>query len=500
MTQKNFGAILLPILLVPTAVFITVNLLAGGGNQLGNTFILLMFLGGIIGFFAPKAGLLLFLITQFYVDFLKRLLVLGDALSMQDVMASLGLGPIIVVTACISCVSMCIGGKVKFSAPSDWLFLLGCIGISVFGAALASSRSITEMGQSMLGTAMLGMTAFACFILFRTKTDAYKALKYMIVGAIPMALYAVYQTIFGISQWEETYIRTGLSQVLYNFYVLEGALGMRPFSTLNTHSALGAMGGTLFVLSAFVMTRANRLFQVPRSTFLVYFLVSLLMLATCIVSRNRTTYFIPLISIFLFWAFSGGWRTLLFYAISFGGFVTMVVHSEYLNSRILDWAISFESTAFGQKFGSIGSYQDRLKGFIELSDSSNWTPFGVPQQARMFAHDQITDILLKLGYVPLLILLLVGIAGATWWHRSCLKVKDPGDRKFLILLSATMAALGICGLGYGNLIFVAPVNSVLGAMLGVGMSAIWRNRAAQTVLADNASETPALNLANPARS
>jgi hypothetical protein len=479
MTQSNIGKILLPIALVPLSVIITINVFAGGGNQLGNTFVFLMLLGGTIGFFTPKKGLLLFLVAQFYMDFFKRLLVLGDALSLQDVMASLGLGPIIIVMACVACVVMCMSGQVSFSGRRDWLFLLGCIAISLLGAALSSSQSLTDIGQSALGTAMLGMTAFACYILFRTSEDTYRALKFIMWGAVPMALYAVYQAIYGISVWEETYIRTGMSQVLYNFYVVAGGVQeMRPFSTLNNHSALGAAGGLLFATAIMIMTRTKRLLGTRRNHALLYFLLSLLMLATCAVSQNRTTYFLPIFAFALVWFFSGGFRTLFFYLFSAGGFVAIVLNSEYLNHKIIDWTLIFEKTAIGQKFGSIGTFQDRLKGFINLSDPNNWTPFGVPESARDFAHDQITEILLKLGYVPLCCgMAVVGLC-ISWWHRSCLKIADPNERRLLIFLTAILVATGICGLGYGNLIFVAPINSMIGILLGLGMSVLRRQKAA----------------------
>lgn len=480
MIQKNVANLLLPALLVPLSLVVMINLLSGGGNQLGNTFNLLMLLGAGIGLLAPRAGLLIFIVLQFYMDFMKRMLVLGDALSMQDVMSSLGLGPIIVVAVCVVCTWQCLTGKVPFLNLRDIVFFLGCVGVSLMGLAIgrevSDSSDIADIGQALLGSAMLGMTAYAAYVLFRQREDSYTALKWMVVGAIPMALYTFYQYIFGISEWEEAYIRTGLSQVLYTFYMLDGIHEMRPFSTLNTHTSLGTVSGILFLVSFLIMTRSRTLFQTGRNNWPTYSAIALLFLGSCFISRNRTTYLIPFAGLFLPWIFSGGWRTLLFYLSACSLFVWIVAKSQWLNDQILYWSVQFEATAIGEKFGTLGTYQARLNSLMSLSDSRNWTPFGLPKEEYPYMHDQVTELLVKLGYVPLLGLLLLIAVTIFWWHARCLKIKDLKERRFLITLTTIIVSLGVCGVAYGNLLFVAPVNSVLGVMLGLGMAGIRRDQ------------------------
>jgi hypothetical protein len=483
MNEKRIIAFLIPALLVPLAIMAIVNILSGGGNQLGNTFNILMYGSALVGLLAPKQGMLLFVILQFYVDYFKRLLIIGDSLSLQDVMISLGLGPIIVIAACITCTIRWMSGKMPFMNLRDITFFFGCIAVSLLGIAIGGNASaastMATIGQNMLGTAMLGMTAYASYVIFRTRESTKQILFWMVLGAVPMALYTIYQVTFGITGWEEKYIRTGMSQTLYGFYYLDGIKGMRPFSTLNTHTSVGAVSGVLFLVCTLIMARDRAMFEVKKSKWLAYAAVSLLFLTSCLLSRSRATYLLPIFGFALCWLFRGGIRTILFYAISAGSFVWMVVYSEFLNSQILDWTVRFESTALGRKVGSIGTYQDRLKSLISLSEPRNWSPFGLPENARPFIHDQITEVVVKLGYVPLIGIIIVVIFSATWWHYNCLKIKDMGERSLVRNISAIIVSLAICGLAYGNMLFVAPVNSILGIFIGLGMGSIYRSKIAR---------------------
>ncbi len=481
MNRNNLMNLILPAVLVPAAVIVIINLLSGGGNQLGNTFGFLLLIGGAIGFFAPRAGLVIFICFQFYADFFKRLLVLGDALSMQDVMISLGMGPIIVVAACVASAIRCLTGKVPFLNVRDISFFMGCVTISVVGAFTQTSLSsgITAIGQSMLGTSMLGMSAYSFYVLFRTREQVRTVLKVMAISAVPMALYTFHQVIFGVSRWEENYILTGLSPVLFEFYLLDGFKDMRPFSTLNTHTSLGAVSGTLSMICLLIMRKEKQLFNAGHNRWIAYTLLGMVYLAACIVCRNRTTYLIPLLVPVLVWIFSGGIRTLCFYIFSVLSFVWLVTNSEWLNSQILVWTGDLESTSLGKKMGSIGTFQDRIKSFMALNRAENWSPFGLPPNMRPFTHDQISELVVKLGYVPMGIAFLGQTIFLVWWHRNCLKIKDPADRKLLITLDAIIITLLICSVAYGNMMFVAPVNSVLGMLIGISMSVFVRNKELQ---------------------
>jgi hypothetical protein len=489
MNHVNLQRLILPLLFVPLAVLAIISLLTGGGNQLGNTFFLLILFGGAMGLLAPRAGLLVFVVLQFYVDFLKRLLILGDALSNQDVMISLGMGPAIIVMACVNSMLQCITGKIPFFNKRDIIYFTGCVGVSLAGLFLgegsSGSGSFAAIAQSLLGSSMLGMTAYAAYIIIQDRTDQHTVLKFIVLGAVPMAFYTFYQHFVGISGWEEKYIRTGLSRILYGFYTLDGIDNMRPFSTLNTHTSLGAVSAVMFLIAALVMTRAKNFFGVPRSYRWFYLTMALVFLGSCYLSKNRTTYALPIFGILLVFLFSGGLRTLLFYFSSFAFFVWIVINSEWLNNSILEWSTQFEKTAFGQAFGTLGTYQARLAGFMELADPDNWKPFGLDENSLPQAHDMITETLLKVGYVPLFAVLLTGLTLVSWWHRRCLRVHQPDDRRFMIALTAIIVSLGICSLAYGNLLFVAPVNSLLGVMIGLGMATLRRDQAERKAAVSN---------------
>ncbi|MBB5350808.1 hypothetical protein HNR46_001042 [Haloferula luteola] len=400
---------------------------------------------------------------------------------MMDIITSLGLGPIIVVFACCAAVLQIVTGKIKFDRLFDKVFFVGCVFVSISGFFLVRDVDFVERGQSMLGTAMLGMMAFASFSFFREEGDCLKTLKLLVISGIPVCLYAFYQWIFGISAWEERYILTGLSKVLYSFYVLDGIDQMRPFSTMNTHTSLGAIGGTLFLVCFLILPKARMLFHVRRAKWFFYAVVGLLYLGTCLIAQNRTSYILPPLGLALSLMFLRGNRIMLFYAFLFMTATVVVVKSEWIYNNINVWSQSFEATAIGEKFGTLGTYQARLSSFMLLTEADNWTPFGLDPKVRPFTHDLITQSLVTVGYIPLGVCLALLGGVIAWWHSSCLKVKDASSRKLLVYLTAIIVALGVSGLAYGNLLFVAPVNSVLGLLLGLGMVEIRKSKVSSQV-------------------
>lgn len=500
MNNQRLSIILIPCILILATVLATTSIFTGGGNQLGGVFILVIVASSIIGFFSPKGALLLFVVVQFYVDFFKRLLILGDSLAKEDIMVSLGLGPMLVIVSCISCTLRCVNSQIPFSFRRDFPFCCGCIGVSLLGTVLGRSgmgasgetRSFVEVGQAVLGSGMLGMSAFACYLLLRDPEDRYKTLRWLTIGGIPMALYTIYQATFGFSVWEENYIKTGLSMILYSAYVSAGGIeAMRPFSTLNTHVSVGAASATLLMISLLIMRRSRAFFPGQLRLTWVYVPIALIYFGSCLLCQNRTTYFLPIFALLAFWFFSGGIRTVVFYLSGISAFIVLVINSGWINDEILYWSSIFESTAFGKQFGTLGTYQDRLKGMIALSEGRNWTPFGLPASEQPFFHDQITEVVVRLGYIPLLIGLIALFSCVGWWHRRCLRAQDPMTRKFLISLTAIIASLGICGIAYGNMLFVAPVNSILGILLGLGMVTIRQTRRSEGA-ALNPTKSPQL--------
>ncbi|GAA5483653.1 hypothetical protein [Haloferula sargassicola] len=466
------------------------DIFAGGGNQLGRALKWCTLGAALIGLIFGRYSVLFFVVVLYYLDFVKRLLVLGDGLSLEDVMISLGSGPVIIVAACINCTVGAITGKITFGRAMDFAFYIGCVAISCLGWFVSDGSTFIQKSQDMLGTALIGMTALASYCLFRTKEDVRLLIKCMVLAGIPMALYTVWQFVYGIAAWEEAYIKTGVSTVLYNTYVVAGGINeMRPFSTLNLHPSVGAASGTMFVLSVAVMAKSKICFDRPYQRTFTYWVIGLIYLASCILCQNRTTYFLPLFYIVFAWSFRGGLRTLSVYFAGVLALTLLVLKSEAIYNNILQWSDSFENTSLGSHFGTLGTYQDRLQGFINLTDGKNWLPFGIDSEHRPWSHDPISGMIFTMGYVPFGIALMAAVIGLSWWHSKMLAIKDESTRALLIRLTAVVAALGACGVGYGNLLFVAPVNAFLGALVGVAVSCLRRELQSAPVELEAAEET-----------
>lgn len=447
---------------------IIVDVLGSGNNQLGRLINWFMIVGALVAVLQPKKAIIFFVISLFYLDFFKRLLIVGDGLSMQDVIVSLGAGPVIIIFVCLYCTVSILLRKIAFRRIRDWCVYIGCLLISVLGFFL-EGEELLERGKSMMGTAVLGMTCLATYCLYRKPDDVFKALKYIAIGSAPMACYTVWQFFFGIATWEENYILSGLSPTLYNTYIVAGgAEYMRPFSTLNLHPSVGAVSGTLMVI-AFAFLAKESLKNRAYASMLPYFGLGILLLASLLFSQNRTTYFLPIFYFLFSWFFQNGKKAFVLYFVSSIAAFILVLNSEYIYDNILGWSDEFTSTEVGDKFGTLGTYQARLVGFIHMSEIENWKPFGFEFGYEPFSHDPISQALFKFGYVPLMFVGVLSLCVLRWWHKWLYKVDDDSLRKFLIQFTALIAALSVCGLLYGNLIFVSPVNAVLGMLIGAAL-------------------------------
>lgn len=452
-------------------LLITLDIFAGDWNQLGRMMRWMAIFGGVYGLIFPKRGVLVFLVALFYLDFLKRLLVLWSGTSIQDVMVSIGAGPVVIVSVCISCTILIIARRIDFGNLSDWLFYLGCVLVSISGF-FGEGEGFTERGQSMMGSSLVGMTALACYCLYREREHSLTLVKVLVLGALPMALYTAWQYFNGIALWEEEYVQTGLSPTLYNFYLIDGGVEyMRPFSTLNLHPSVGAASGVLCLLSWMLCaTKINFSKKFIYAVFFIIFFCSMLF------AQNRTTYLIPIFYLIFYWSFKSSNRTVLLYAIGVFLFGLVLYYSQFIYENINVWSADLTSTFLGDKFGSLGTYQARLTGFINLLEIENWKPFGFEDGFEPLSHDPLSTILFRFGYLPLLSMLIVGGSVLIMWHRNLYRVRSEVDRGYYTKLTAVIAALVLSGLLYGNLLFVSPVNALLGALIGVVFGGLRQER------------------------
>lgn len=441
---------------------VTLDVFSGDWNQLGRMMRWIAIVGGLYGLIFPKRGVLVFLVALFYLDFLKRLLILWSGTSMQDVMVSIGAGPVVIVAICISCTILIFAQRIRFGNMGDWLFYFGCVVVSISGF-FSGEGELIDRGQSMMGSSLVGMTALACYCLYRERGDSIKLLKVLVIGALPMALYTAWQYFIGIAIWEEEYVQTGLSPTLYNFYIVDGGVEyMRPFSTLNLHPSVGAVSGVLCLIALLL---CGSTLSFGKKT--LYYVVGFIFFLSMLFAQNRTTYFIPLFYLFFAWGFKARGRTLLLYTIGIFLFGLVVYYSTFIYHNINSWSADLASNPIGEKFGGLGTYQSRLTGFMNVTEVGNWKPLGFEGGFEPLSHDPLSTILFRFGYVPLGAMLAVVVGVLIVWHHKIYKIQSDVDRKYYTRLTAIIAALVLAGLLYGNLLFVSPVNAVLGALTGI---------------------------------
>ena len=103
-------------------VLLMTDLLSGSGNSLAKLARALAVAGFIGGFFNPRLGVYLLVISTAYLDLLKRLLVFYDRPTMVDLYYVLGVAPLIMAGATAGVIGAAFLGRIKLSKV-HWLLL-----------------------------------------------------------------------------------------------------------------------------------------------------------------------------------------------------------------------------------------------------------------------------------------------------------------------------------------------------------------------------------------
>jgi len=428
-------------------------------NLIGSTFKYLMIFGFLMGVVFPRIGMGMFIFECFYLDFFKRLLTLSGNFSGLDLYFVLGVAPLTLLGVCVHLMLGWLAGARNFSW-ADWIRLV----IAAALCAVIFLAAWTTGGGRSLGEAVNGAAyASLLWVIPLLHPDRESLLKYIrlfLLAGIPMALYGIIQAFYGFSEVEIRYIQTGATILSKTYYAM-GEEALRAFGTLNHHSTFGAVTGVLFLL-ALLYVQAEKRRGLPVVIF--WLMIALVFLTANVVSENRSTYLIPVAGIIGMVLFRHPLTTAVLYVAGFSGLLGLVLRYEWFANNLVSWNQTFLGSYFGQHFGTLGTFIDRLRSFATLHNPDAWTPFGLKRVGSMtfegglFAHDAFTLALLTVGYVPLAGILLILLGFVVYIHRRINRITDRDLKSQLCTLMAAFVALLGAGVLYGQLLQVFPTN------------------------------------------
>ena len=459
------------------AVGSSVFIFSGDTNSLGTACLLGMFISFVIAVAEPRAGLVLLLLYSGYLDLIKRLLVFWGGFGYLDLAYVLGLAP---VTVAGLVVGIFLGHALqKFEIPRGTFALvlfaaiLNCF-IAAYLLKAGSGGMDTLRDVANNGAYIFMLPAAYCFLNTPKAIATFAKLAVLIF--IPVALYGIYQSIFGFARFEEEYLKSGLTIMVKE---LDDVLP-RPFSTLNSSGSLATMLAGMTILSLAIYDLKGGQFGKSSGRF-GYLALATIFIIACFMTYTRSGLGILGIGLLSWFCFLGKLRTVLLYSMVVIGFVSLILSANWLlhNLHLFDVSSEVQSERGGQLV-RIYTYSERLKGFVNLTATTDmWSPFGLLESSKMtsttYNHDGFSQMLVTFGYIPTTAMIATFGFVLFRIHRALFRVPNIRQRKFLAALTSIVLAWVAAEILVSFVIGVFPLNFFLWTLAGAVMGNLFAN-------------------------
>ncbi len=471
-SQNLLARLVAPVLGCLTAAVLGMVLVSDRENSLASFMNIVGFFGFFIGAISPRLGLYLLIFLCGYLDFIKRLLILfGDA-NIEDVTYVLRVAPFVLVGTIAGLVVSYALKRIQFKLM-DWV-LIGLI--ALLEAAIVASN--IRNGAGISGAANSGVYVPLIIIIplvLRTIDEMLAFCRCILAMFLPVALYGIWQGIFGLADFEYKYLISGLT---INAAILDEARP-RPFSTLNSGHAFEVAMGICVVLSLMLSTatlrrKAGLWNSSARIIFpVIYFIAS-------IMSLGRTGWCVWLFGGIGLFAFKSRKRIIIFYSVALVCFGLLVANAQFIYDRLdlIQSKLPTDSD-FSQQAFRLGTYSERLFGYMNIfSNPELLTWFGNPALADQsggenqyeVVHDAIGQVLVTYGLVGVVVTLSCGAMFLAWAHRRALHMPSERARAFSNILLSTMIGVISTAMLTGSPLGVFPINFMFWSIIGIMVS------------------------------
>ena len=474
MNSNSLKALLIALIGLFTAVFITTQVLTSGGNAVGSFALYGMAGCFLFGLIVPKGGVYLMLFLAAYSDLIKRVMILETGITMLDITYVLGMAPMalagVVVAVFVRKILLLQFTKRDFitlGVSTIFLAVGAAMGFSDGEGGLRALRIVADYGA-------FSYLIFVIPALFPTRFELVKLIKTSIFIFVPVAVYGIWQRSFGLADFEMTYLATGLSNESRQLAESQ----IRPFSTLNAASSLTMVAAALTFL-CFVCAKARQLNSV------VAILLGLLFAACCFMTFTRVGWVVLLLSFILVPVLRSRISTAAMYIAGILGFLMLVWQSDRILSNLHYWQDIIYGQSISDSEGQglrIVTLSDRLIGFENMKRAENWKPFGIKgqgdyieglgeQYSTTFSHDAITGFLFRFGYIPFGIAVISGLFALYRLHKSVFRL--PEEHRIYAQLGMAGAFAALASLMTGGTVFQFPANIFFWLLFCLTLVSIW---------------------------
>ncbi|TLD70895.1 hypothetical protein FEM03_11360 [Phragmitibacter flavus] len=478
MNQQSPLTILFVVVTLLAGLLVTLSVLTGGGNEIGHLCKFMLVAVAVFGLINPRNGIYLLLFICAYIDTLKRLMVVSGRVSQLDLYYVLGIPPTL-LSACAASVIISIAvGKLELRGR-QWTLLFvaaGFMGINAGMSYVGGNRSLGGLLPVVANGGLYALLLFLIPVLFQEREDIERLIKRTIWIFVPVAIYGVFQKIFGYQQFEIDYLLTGISIEIKQLVGDD----LRPFSTLNSNTALTTVCGFLAAVSftAMFIRRSDQ--RRPLIIPALALPLSVIFFAGIVASTGRSGFAVGFFTLLGCWCFKSRKATLSMYVGIVTLFIFLVVFSRQLIDMIGPLQLQINSVVgdgrFAEQLTRIGTYTDRLAGYYNLmSNPAIWTLFGHDNDAwqdnSLYSHDVLTGALVKHGVVPVFLISLMAAFCLLQLHRTILRITDRSLLAIAAAMTAIMLSSLLASLLFGSVMGVFPINVLIFTAGGILMLA-----------------------------
>jgi hypothetical protein len=430
--------------------------------------------GFLVGAVSPRMGLYLLVILCGYLDFTKRLLLFFGDVTSSDLVTVLSVAPLTMAGIMTGVIIYIALRRIQLQWL-DWRLIV-LIVLAEVGFFLVKLRDGGGLMSALVNAANTGVylpLVVLVGVLLPSPEKLLAFLRYALMVFAPVALYGIWQSIFGLADFEYQYLISGLTQTVGNL----DDVRPRPFSTLNSPHSFSVAMAIWFLIALMQNYKSLREANCGLSVSWVRRFLPLLFFTASIISLGRTGWCIWFLGLIGMVAFRNGTRTVLFYSSFVILFLLLIFNARFVYEHLNDVQYFVDTdSVFGQQALRLGTYSERLYGYMNVFNNPDLITWfgnsdlaygnGAVQRQQEIVHDALGQLLVGYGLVGLAIGLTCAILFLFHAHRYVLRLSSYRSQAFsTLLLSAIIGVLGSAMLT-GSPLYIFPINFIFWFLCG----------------------------------
>jgi hypothetical protein len=421
----------------------------------------------VIGFISPRFAFFLLLASGGYLDLVKRFMVLDAGFGDVDLAYLLGFAPAIVAGIMAKFFLSIFTARDSVSTYEIRLFVvITLLCLFLGGTSMAMGDGLRSAGAALNMVVYLYMP-LVILRLFRSTKELKAVLIMLVIVYLPAALWAVNQAKNGLADFEMAYLLSGMTNEVRQ---LDEAV-FRNMGTMVSAHALSMVSSIL--IAALIIPVSWKSGKLSLTVLLnpIRWVCIVLLALGAYYTFSRTGWVCAIVAILAFLCLQSRILTYTGFFAGIAALVALYLSAEFLlETRVMqhgqDWLFNkYGTSAEARQTLVIGTLDARLESMSNfVNEESLWSPFGLKLAGRemevKLVHDILSETIVKIGYIPLSILVLGTLACVFISFRALFRMPLGTHRTLAAYFMALTIGMLAAGFSQGAMILYFPINLI----------------------------------------